>query len=112
MNPLEAKTLGEFLARVREREELTQEEMARRLDQHRNSIQKAESDKTDRPYEYLGYILKWLTEAEIAHMLELLRQVDIKYLTRDRGISLKVQSKLEKIAPNSTRKDSGSADEP
>ena len=79
-NPLKAVSIAEFCASIRAREGITQSDMAMMVGINRTSVAKAETGIVERPYDYLKYILKWMNEREIAHMLELLRAIDLKHL--------------------------------
>lgn len=81
IKPTDAKTIGEFCAIVRRRENITQEVMAEHLDVARNTVTRTEMGMIERPYNYLRFIMRYLSDKEIAHMLDLLRQIDLKYLT-------------------------------
>jgi DNA-binding XRE family transcriptional regulator len=79
--PTEAKTLGEFCAIVRRREELTQEHIAESIGVARNTVTRTEMGMIERPYNYLRFIMRYLSDKEMAHMMDLLRQIDLKNLT-------------------------------
>jgi transcriptional regulator with XRE-family HTH domain len=82
IDPLNTLTIGEFCSSVRNREKLTQEDMGKLLGITRNSVNRAEMGMVERPYDYLAYIIKygWITKRESNHMLNLLREIDIKHL--------------------------------
>jgi transcriptional regulator with XRE-family HTH domain len=77
---LKTQSIGEFCALIRDREGLTQSDLAQRIGQSRNTITRVEMGLIERPYELLSYLLKWLSDSETAHLLELLRQIDLKHL--------------------------------
>lgn len=77
-NPLRAQTLAEFLVLVRRREELSQVEIGNKFGLTRTQVYHAEKGIIERPYRYLRGIQRWLNEAEVMHMLDLLRILDIE----------------------------------
>lgn len=79
-NPLKATTIGELCGSIRNREGITQTDMGKLIGVTRNTITRTEMGMIERPYDYLSYILKWMSDKETAHMLELLRAIDLKHL--------------------------------
>jgi transcriptional regulator with XRE-family HTH domain len=78
--PLKAQSLGEFCAAIRQRQEITQSELAKLLGVARNTVARTELDMVERPYQHLRYLKQWMSAAEERHMLNLLRLIDIKHL--------------------------------
>ena len=80
IKPLDAVTVGEFCMAVRMREGISQREAADRFKINYVNINKAETGKTERPYEYLKAIMPLITAVEEKHMFRLLADIDIRKL--------------------------------
>ena len=84
INPLKAKTLGEFCSLMRQRENITQEDLAKMIGVTRNTVNRTEMGMVERPYQHLRFLKRWMNEAELVHLLDLLRLIDLKNLTENK----------------------------
>lgn len=77
MDPLDAKTLGDFAKYVRERLEMNQTKWSKKIGYSQAMISQVEANKYQAPYMYMKSLMPYLSKAEINHMRWLLyREVD------------------------------------